>query len=204
MDFESLYPALPRFAGMWPYAQIPFQWSVHRQTTPGQPVEHLEFLADDEHDPRPAFIESLLATVGNSGTIVVYNATYESSRLAELAAHLPEYADRIERIRPRLWDMLSVIRKHVYHARFKGSFSIKSVLPALVPEMSYERMPVANGEAAGLAWDQMIRTDPGSAERLRLKSALLAYCRQDTFAMVRLLDVLQMLAVSSPGAFGIA
>ena len=149
MDFESLYPAVPRFAGMRPYSQIPFQWSVHQHAKREAPVEHFEFLAEDARDPRPEFIASLCEAVGTSGPIVVYNASFESQRLGELAGWLPEYAARIEAIRPRLWDLLPFVRKHVYHPKFNGSFSIKSVLPALVPEMTYEGMKVAHGEAAG-------------------------------------------------------
>ncbi len=110
MDFESCYPALPRFAGMWPYSQIPFQWSVHRQLADSAPLEHFEFLSDDERDPRPMFIESLCEVLGKRGQIVAYNATFESQRLAELADALPEYKQRIQNIRGRLWDLLPFVR----------------------------------------------------------------------------------------------
>ena len=191
MDFESLYPAIPRFAGMRPYSQIPFQWSVHRRVEGDAQVEHFEFLAEDERDPRPEFIESLCEAVGTRGPIVVYNAGFESQRLGELAGWLPEYAARIDAIRPRLWDLLPFVRKHVYHPKFNGSFSIKSVLPALVPEMTYEGMEIAHGEAAGLAWDRMVRGGVDPDAKQRLKVALLEYCGQDTFAMVRLLETLR-------------
>jgi len=169
MDFESLYPAIPRFAGMGPYAQISFQWSVHRRLGCANPLEHFEFLAGDQRDPRRDFIESLCNVLGKSGQIVVYNASFESQRLAELAGWHPEYKRRIENIRGRLWDLLPVVRKHVYHPKFRGSFSIKSVLPAMVPDMAYGGMEVADGSDAGLAWDQMIRTELGAAERQRFK-----------------------------------
>ena len=191
MDFESLYPAIPRFEGMWPYAQIPFQWSVHRQLAAEADLEHFEFLADDDRDPRRAFIESLCAILIGRGPIVVYNASFESQRLHELANRLPSYRDRIERIQRRLWDLLPFVRRHVYHPKFNGSFSIKAVLPALVPELSYEGMEVAHGEQAGLAWEEMVRGEISSQERARLRSALLAYCRQDTWAMASVLKALR-------------
>jgi predicted RecB family nuclease len=191
MDFESVYPAIPRFSGMGPYSQIPFQWSVHRQSTSNAPLEHFEYIADDQSDPRRRFIAALCKVLGKRGQIVVYNSSFESQRLRELADWLPEYEEQIKNIRGRLWDLLPFVRKHVYHPDFRGSFSIKSVLPALVPDMAYDGMEVAEGNEAGLAWERMISGDLDVAEQQRLKAALLAYCRQDTLAMVRILERLR-------------
>ena len=83
---------------------------------------------------------------------MVYSA-FESQRLSELAAWLPEFAGRIEKIQCRLWDLLPVVRNHVYHPKFAGSFSIKKVLPALVPTMTYKGMEVADGTDAGVNWE---------------------------------------------------
>ena len=88
-------------------------------------------------------------------------------------------------------DLLPVVRRHVYHPKFRGSFSLKSVLPALVPDMTYDGMEVANGNEAGLVWEQMIRGNFGPTERKQWRAALLAYCRQDTMAMVRILERLR-------------
>ena len=193
MDFESLYPAVPRHAGMWPYSQIPFQWSVHRQLTPGASLDHFEFLADDGHDRRGEFIRSLCETLGRRGRIVVYNASFESQRLRDLVDWFPEYGVRIASIQERLWDLLPFVREHVYHPEFHGSYSLKAVLPALVPELTYDDMEVSHGGEAGLVWERMIRDGVAAAERERLRSALLAYCRQDTFAMVSVLERLRAL-----------
>jgi hypothetical protein len=138
MDFESLNPAIPRFAGTRPYSQVPFQWSVHRQLEPGAELQHFEFLARDSQDPRPDFIDSLCGILGQSGHIIAYNTSFESQRVGELGAWFPKYADRIDQIQGRLWDLLPVVRRHVYHPAFNGSFSLKSVLPALIPELTYE------------------------------------------------------------------
>jgi predicted RecB family nuclease len=191
MDFESVYPALPRFAGMWPYAQIPFQWSIHRQLEVDAELEHCEFLADDDQDPRRQFIQSLCEALGKRGKIIVYNATFESQRLGELADWLPEFRDRIKKIQERVWDLLPFVKRHVYHPQFNGSFSIKVVLPALVPDMTYAQMEVAHGEQAGLAWERMVRGGVDPAEGKRLKAALLAYCEMDTLAMVKILERLR-------------
>lgn len=152
---------------------------------------YYEFLATDASDPRHEFIESLCNVLGESGKIVVYSA-FESQRLSELGAYLPEFADRIKQVQARLWDLLPVVRNNVYHPAFAGSYSLKYVLPALVPEMSYEGMTVADGADAGLAWERLIRGGLDQTERDWIKKALLDYCRQDTLAMVKLLDKLRL------------
>src|SRR5207244_7568564 len=101
MDFETVYPALPRYSGMRPYDHIPFQWSVHVQRQPGAELEHFEFLAADDQDPRPAFLRSLCEVLGQSGHIVVYNRPFESERLADLARWLPEFEGPIRSIQSR-------------------------------------------------------------------------------------------------------
>src|ERR1022692_2525547 len=114
MDFESVNPAIPRFAGMRGFDQLPFQWSLHVRRQPDAEPEHYEFFATDRSDPRREFITSLCTALGNRGSIVVYNATFEAQRLSELAAWLPEFAEPIKRIQSRLWDLLAVVRNHVY------------------------------------------------------------------------------------------
>jgi hypothetical protein len=190
-DFETVNPALPRFSGMRPYDQIPFQWSVHVQREPGATPEHFEFLATDRSDPRQAFISALCDVLGDCGSIVVYSQQFESQRLSDLASWLPEFSGRINKIQSRLWDLLPFVRDHVYNPAFAGSYSLKSVLPALVPEMSYESMEVADGQAAGLAWESVVRGDCDEGEREHKRKALLEYCTQDTLGMLRLLEKLQ-------------
>ena len=191
MDFETLGVALPRYAGTSPYDQIPFQWSVHIQRQPGAELEHYEFLADDANDPRPEFVKTLCQVIGKKGSVLAYNIAFESGRLGELAAWLTQYQDEIGNIQDRLWDLLPVMRVHTYDMAFRGSYSLKSVLPALVPGMSYDEMEVAEGNLAGLTWEKMVRAEAGSDERRKYRDDLLAYCKQDTLAMVRLLEVLR-------------
>lgn len=189
MDFETVFPALPRFAKMGPYDHIPFQWSVHRQEKPRGPLKHFEFLADNYSDPRIPFVESLCKAVNGAGNFVVYNQSFEYSRLDDLARWLPKYRSDIDAIKAKMWDLLVVVRRNVYHAAFSGSFSLKSVLPAFVPKMTYEDLEVAEGMAAGLAWEQLIRPETPLPEKIRLRTALLEYCKRDTLALVKLLEV---------------
>ena len=195
MDFETVNWAIPRFAGTHPYQQIPFQWSAHMQQRPGAEPQHYEFLATDANDPRREFISSLFATLGETGSIVVYSS-FESQRLSELAAWLPEFAERIRAIQTRLFDLLPVVREHTYHPAYAGSYSIKSVLPALVPEMTYEGMEVADGQAAGLAWELLAQGTVEGAERGKIDNALRAYCGQDTLAMVKLVTKLRSISTA--------
>jgi predicted RecB family nuclease len=191
MDFETVNPAIPRYQGMRPYDQLVFQFSVHVLREQGAEPEHFEFLATDTSDPRREFITSLCGALGVSGSIVVY-AAFESQRLSEIGTWLPEFKGRIEKIQSRLWDLLPVVRNHVYHPAFAGSYSLKAVLPALVPEMTYEGMAVANGQDAGLAWESLVRGRLDQPERDRIEKALRAYCGQDTLASIRLLETLRL------------
>jgi predicted RecB family nuclease len=191
MDFETIFPALPRFMGMRPYDQSPIQWSVHKQESPGAQIEHCEFLAEDVSDPRLKFAESLCSALKGAGSIVVYNQTFEKQRLSELSSHLPKYRKEIDCIRDKLWDLLPMVRAHVYHPAFEGSYSLKKVLPALVPSMKYDGMEVADGGQAGLAWQKMISPETPVLERQQLRRALLDYCGQDTLALARLVACLR-------------
>ena len=194
-DFETVNPALPRFVGMRPYNQIPFQWSVHVLLKPGKAPDNFEFLETDRSDRRPAFISALCDVLGDVGSIVVYHQQFESQRLADLSSWLPEFSSRITKIHGRLWDLLPIVRDHVYHPAFGGSYSLKSVLPALVPEMTYEGMEVADGQTAGLVWESLMRGGLDWGERARIRKALLDYCGQDTLGMVRLIEKLQDVAM---------
>jgi hypothetical protein len=57
--------------------------------------------------------------------------------------------------------------------------------------MTYDGMAVSQGSEAGLAWEKMVHSEAGGDERRKLRDDLLAYCKQDTLAMVRLLEVLR-------------
>ncbi len=195
MDFETYNPAIPRYAGMRPFDQIPFQWSVHVQRRPGGDLEHCEFLAEGASDPREAFIKSLLEVIeesGGKGNVVVFYASFEKGRLNDLANWLPEYAQRILKVNDRIWDLHRLVKDHIYHPEFYGSFSLKDVLPALVPNMTYEGMEIADGIQAGLAYDAMFREKLSGDEIEKKRKALLDYCGQDTLGMVALIQRLRI------------
>lgn len=191
LDFETIAPALPPYDGLRPFQQIPFQASLHVQKEKGGKVEHLEYLGDANGDPRPGLAEFLAESIAPKGSVVAYNAAFEGSRLAELADAYSRHARSLRSVKDRLWDLATPFRKGLYvHPEFQGSWSIKVVLPALVPGMTYEGMAIGNGGEASIAYLNLMegRISPSEAKRTIL--ALKKYCGQDTLAMVKLLEAL--------------
>ena len=176
------------FFGTRPYQVIPFQWSVHVKNDAGH-LTHDSFLNADGDDPRERFILSLLDAIPSEGTIVVYSA-YESSVIEEMEESFPQYSKSLETIRLRMFDLLKLIRETYYHPEFHGSNSIKSVLPALVPSLSYADLGIQDGSAAAITFEQMIADGKPISNGSETREALLAYCQRDTEAMVRILEVL--------------
>jgi hypothetical protein len=194
LDFETVQLAVPRWPGCGPQDMIAVQYSVHRGGRDGGD-EHLEFLAARGDDPRPALIEGLIEACRGAETILVYYEQFEKSRIRELADWFPARRGELESINERIVDLLPIVRDHVYDPAFRGSFSLKDVLPALVPGLDYSDLRIREGETAAaeiyrLLFDEKLdREDAGV-----LRADLLAYCRRDTEAMVRLLGVLRSIA----------
>jgi hypothetical protein len=138
-------------------------------------VTHQEFLHDDRSDPRWSFVEQLLNALERKGSIVVYGA-FQSTRLRELGEHFRDMASTLVRVRKRIIDLLPLIREHVYDPDFHGSFSLKSVLPALVPKLGYDDLEITDGGAASLAYSEMQAHETTSERCAELRAALLAYC----------------------------
>jgi len=196
LDFEAAPDPIPEFENQYPYDPLPFQWSCHVLDSPGAKPRHYEFLFDKAGDPRPAFADSLLDCLGDRGTIVMYTG-YEKTVIESLAAALPSRGKGLRTLIPRLWDLCDVIRKNFYHPEFRGSFSIKDVLPVLVPQLSYDSMEVGEGMAAVLAYYRLISGVLPQAQRVALRASLLEYCKLDTFAMVKVYEALQNLQFGS-------
>lgn len=189
LDFETFAPALPVYAGTHPCQVIPFQWSNHILEKSGE-LRHEQFLHDGTDDPRESFANSLLKTLGARGSIVVYSS-FEASRIRDLASLFPGMAaGLLGLLDNRIVDLLQLVRKHCYHPAFHGSFSIKSVLPALVPGLDYIDLEINNGSIASFAYAEMRRADTTEERRESLKQGLLAYCKRDTEAEVELFKLL--------------
>lgn len=191
-DFETYSPAVPHFDGMRPYQNYPFQYSCHVLHADGR-LEHREYLHETDEDPRQTLARRLVRDLGDRGSVIAYHASFERGVLGDLAQALPAYAPRLKRIQARLWDQLTLIRRSYDHPRFLNSKSIKRVLPVLVPDLSYADLNVRHGEEAQIIWRAMLATPPGEA-RAQLAADLRAYCARDTYAMVRIHEVLTRLA----------
>ena len=188
LDFETIGIALPRYAGTRPYQTIPFQWSDHILYEDGK-LDHREYLCDEDKDPREEFTQSLLDALGAEGSIVIYTS-YETGVLNSIIEHFPQYTDQLWAIIDRFKDLHAIIRNNYYHPKFYGSFSLKYVLPALVPEMSYDKLSIQDGMQASLEYLRMIDRETPEDEKARLRTDLLTYCGQDTEAMVKIREVL--------------
>ena len=183
LDFESFSPAIPRYAGTRCYDTVPFQFSMHTEDDRGN-VSHREFLWTQAGDPRRPLAETLLAAAGEHGSICVYSG-FERRVIKALSRDFPDLSVALDALLERLWDLLKVVAGNYYHRDFHGSFSIKRVLPALVPGMDYEDLSIADGRAASAAYQYSLDCDDVE-ERQRIHDALRQYCRQDTLAMLEL------------------
>jgi predicted RecB family nuclease len=190
LDFETFNPALPLYVGTRPYHILPFQWSDHVLTEDGE-IRHQEFLYDGFDDPREPFARSLVDALGSSGSIVVYSS-FEATRIRELAVALPHLSgELLNLLEGRIVDLLELVRKHCYHPDFHGSFSLKAVLPALVPELDYSDLEISDGTQASMAYAEIIQAETPDERRRQLRENLLTYCKRDTEAEVRLFEMLK-------------
>ena len=190
MDFETIQFAVPRYDESRPYQQIPFQYSLHVQQTKDGPVEHYEFLGTPPADPRPEFIQSLLARIGEIGSIIVWNQAFENTRLREIARDFPEYAAGIDCLLARVADlMVPFRRKHLYTPAMNDSYSLKAVLPALVTDLSYSDLEIQEGGTASIIYESLYQENDPEQVRLNREN-LLAYCKMDTLSLVRILGML--------------
>ncbi|MXV77674.1 DUF2779 domain-containing protein [Candidatus Poribacteria bacterium] len=188
-DFETDNPPIPRFEEVRPCQHFPFQYSCHVLKSDGS-ATHYEYLHTDTSDPRRPLLESLFNHISPSGSVVVFNATFERLRLNELTVSFPEYSSELESIINRLWDQLDIFKNHYMHPDFCGSNSLKDVLPVLVPSLSFKNLDVVHdGLEAQALWDLMINTTSESKQSDMIEH-LKEYCKLDTLAMLEIHKVL--------------
>lgn len=189
LDFETFMSALPLYPQTRPWQMIPFQWSDHVLHQNGD-LEHYEFLHEGSGDPRLDFAQSLIEALGDTGSVVVYSS-FENSRLNDLAKAFPQHASAIAAIQSRIFDLLQTVRSHVRHPDCLGSSSIKVVLPALVDDLSYDGLGIADGNVASMRYCQAAAGTLTDEECRIVYADLREYCGTDTLAMVRLFEVLR-------------
>ena len=194
IDFETAAPTVPMYESTSPREVIAFQWSCHTLES-DEKLDHSDYLASGEVDPRREFTESLLRTVGASGSVLVYS-TYEQTTLRRLAELFPDLEPRINALISRFVDLLGLVKDNYYHPAFRGSFSIKRVLPVMVPGYDYSDLAIGEGETASAAFVDIVEGRVDEDELDDVLFDLLEYCKRDTEAMVRIWQRLQAIAMN--------
>lgn len=192
-DVETFVCPIPLFDEMKPYQQIAFQYSLHILDDSGN-MRHHEFLAEPGIDPRKSFIESVVRDMPADGCVVAYNKSFETGVLQGLAKLFPQYDILITGWIKGMIDLMVPFRQRdLYFWRMKGSYSIKYVLPALCPQLSYADFEIANGYAAMEAYHVMCAIKDDVEGLAKIRANLLKYCHLDTFAMVSIVKAIRVL-----------
>jgi predicted RecB family nuclease len=194
LDFETVGLAIPVWPGCHPYDNVPVQMSCHLESTAGE-IRHYEWLADGAGDPREPLARALIEAVRGARSIAAYHAPFERRCIEQLRDKLPHLAGELDDVLSRIVDLLPMVRDHVYHPDFGGSFSLKAVAPALIAESGYAALEVTEGGTASRELERLLFDDAlGEAERSRIRASLLAYCAEDTRVLVGLARELHRLA----------
>jgi len=194
LDYEAFNPAIPYFDGYKPYQYIPFQYSLHIVERDGSKTVQTEYLDLDQGDPGKRLAKQLLENIGMSGAIIVWNKSFEMSRHKEMAAMYPNYREQLLELNERIYDLMNIFRKGLYaHPEFKGKYSIKKILPVLIPELSYESLNIPSGEETMMIWNDIYLGKLAKEKTKGSRIDMLEYCKLDTLAMVRIWECLRLL-----------
>jgi len=192
LDFETFQQAIPEWKGISPYQQIPFQYSLHIEHSNGT-IEHKEFLGQDSIDPRYELAKNLVENIPTDVTVLAYNMSFEKGVNSKLSESFPEFRNHLLSINENIKDLMFPFQKKYYISpQMQGSYSIKYVLPSLVPEMekAYQSLNgIQNGGDAMNAFPKL--SNMGMDEKEETRRALLEYCKLDTLAMVEVLKKLR-------------
>ncbi len=189
LDYETFNYAIPQFDGVKPFQQMCFQYSLHTIREPGGEVEHTYFLARYEDNPPRALAASLKEHMaGDLGTVFVWFEGFEKSRNDEMGIMFPEYSDFFADVNAHTQDLMKVFSDNLYvHPDFKGSSSIKKVLPVIRPELSYGSLGIGDGLTASISWFRAATWDTlSNDEKEKVFYDLEKYCELDTLAMVEI------------------
>lgn len=199
LDFETISRAVPVWPGMAPWEQAAAQFSYHEAGADGT-YAHVGYLAEGPGDARPGLARAMLEATAGAERIVTYTP-FERTRIRSLQKAIPKLEADLKGLEAKLLDLHPVIRDHVYHPDFLGSFSLKYVLHPLVPELTYSDLVIVDGLVASVEIARLLfvahKIPP--AERDRVRQDLLDYCERDTWAMVKLLERLRELAGEADG-----
>lgn len=190
LDYETYDEAIPLYKGQKPYQKMVFQYSLHIIQKDSDAFIHKEYVAAEQGDPIPGLLKHMREDIGDEGSVIVWNKTFEGGRNKEMAEQFPEYKDFLLSINNRMFDLMEIVSKgHYLHPEFKGRWSIKQVLPVMVPELSYESLSINKGDLAMVAWWEMVQST-NQEEKQKTTDALLEYCKLDTLAMLKIWEKL--------------
>ena len=197
LDFESMQLTIPEYPNSKPYAQILFQYSLHYIETEDGEIKHKEFLGVSGEDPRRALAEQLVKDIPTDGSVIVFNETFEKTRIKKLAELFPDLANELLRIRENIKDLLKPFRKGYYYTKAIGnSFSIKSILPAMFPDdpaLDYHNLEGVHNGGEAMTIFPLIRDMPPAEQEIARRN-LLKYCELDTYATVKIWQKLKELS----------
>jgi hypothetical protein len=193
-DYEGYGSAIPMFDGFGAYEQVPFQYSLHIMQAGGE-IEHREFIiTEPTGDLTLPLIERMKVDIDPAGTVISWYSSYEKQRNDKLAELHPEYASFLKEINDKMFDLMTIFSDgHYVDPAFKGSASIKKVLPVLVPALNYSVMNISKGDQASERWEKLISAKTSATEKEKIARDLLDYCALDTWAMVEIYRVLRSL-----------
>lgn len=191
-DYETLSSLVPYFDGMKPYAQYPFQYSLHVLEHPDGDYKHLEYLHTENSNPAQSVVNAMQSHFGSTGTVISWNMSFEKSCNDTLVEFVPESKEFLADINERMVDLMVPFSSGMYvDFRFKGSASIKNVLPVLVPELSYKALGIQEGGSAQRLWMQAVLDGKHAEQKDKILGDLVDYCQLDTFAMLEIYRVLR-------------
>ena len=183
LDYETFPAAIPRFSGYSPYQQIPFQYSLHILRSPNAEPEHFDFLYTKTDDPSEEFAKSLMNHISEKGHIIIWHKNFECSRNDEIGERVPESKKFFKNLNARAYDLEDIFKKQYYvHKDFRGSSSIKKILPVLVPALTYSELEIKEGGSAAESWNKIVTEKRSDLEETTAKN-LKEYCKLDTYAM---------------------
>ncbi len=193
-DYETLSSVVPYFDGMRPYAQYPFQYSLHVIDQPGGELRHSGYLHSDNSNPAEALSRTLTSQISTTGSVLTWYMPFEKSCNTTLGELVPEYAEFYQELNSRIMDLMTPFSKGWYvDAAFGGSASIKKVMPALIPSLSYKELDIQEGGAAQRLWMESVLDGKHQEQKQDILANLNKYCELDTLAMVEIYDFLQKL-----------
>jgi len=192
LDFETYQQAIPLYKGIKPFEQIPFQYSLHVEHSEGS-LEHYEFLAEAGKDAKRALAQQLVKDIPLHVNTLAYNMSFEKGVIKRLAEQFEDLHVELMSIHDNMKDlMVPFQKKHFVSPSMKGSYSIKYVLPALVPQMqeAYKKLDgVQNGGDAMRVFASL--HVKSLEEQNTIREQLKEYCKLDTLAMVKVLEKLK-------------